>query len=261
MWDWCCFLPLSPCSSNNKKKGHSLWNLSYFKSERLLFDRKSLALLCCIFYPLLHECWSSLAAVLPQHHIPHLFYWMIATNILRHFSPVFLLCLATDFRCSALPYYIIRQCMRYIKIWLRVYVYFEILFHIYQATCWISGIEDTVIRLLSHCVGKVFLYLEFILCAQEVENKRIFQILGWYENKILNHCKIDKYTSKHKPTQDRPSAKVVVFYHYLISKPELLQKWVKFTNRDIWTPIASSVICKKQFHEDSISRRKRRAYY
>ena len=73
-----------------------------------------------------------------------------------------------------------------------------------------------------------------------------------------NHCSIEACTTGYKPTQDRLSTENLASFHYPLAKPELLQKWVKFTNRQDWTPTASSVICERHFHEDAMSRGKQR---
>lgn len=73
-----------------------------------------------------------------------------------------------------------------------------------------------------------------------------------------NHCSIEGCTTGYHATQNRPSEEKLASFHYPFSKPELLQKWIKFTNRKEWTPTASSVICEKHFHEDALSRGKQR---
>ena len=73
-----------------------------------------------------------------------------------------------------------------------------------------------------------------------------------------NHCSIAGCKTGYKSTQDRPSKEVLASFHYPFSKPELLEKWIKFTNRRDWTPTASSVICEKHFHEDALKRGKQR---
>ena len=81
---------------------------------------------------------------------------------------------------------------------------------------------------------------------------------SWYENKIPNHCSIDWCPSGYKLTQVQPSAEVVASFHYSLSKSELLQKWIKFTNWKNWTATAFNVIGEKHFHEDAMSLEKKR---
>lgn len=73
-----------------------------------------------------------------------------------------------------------------------------------------------------------------------------------------NHCSIEGCSSGYKPTEDRPPTESLASFHFPLAKPELLQKWVNFTNRRDWTPTASSVICENHFHEDAMSRGKQR---
>ena len=73
-----------------------------------------------------------------------------------------------------------------------------------------------------------------------------------------NHCSITGCKAGYKPTQVRPSKEVLASFHYSFSKPELREKWIKFTNRRDWTPTASSVISEKHFHENALKRGKQR---
>ena len=73
-----------------------------------------------------------------------------------------------------------------------------------------------------------------------------------------NHCSIEGCTTGYKATENRPKTEVLASFHYPFSKPELLKKWIKFTNRNDWHPTASSVICEKHFHEDAMNQGKKR---
>ena len=73
-----------------------------------------------------------------------------------------------------------------------------------------------------------------------------------------NHCSIEGCTSGYMPTQDRPFHESLATFHFPFTKPELLEKWIKFTGRKDRKPSASSVICEKHSNEDVMNRGKQR---
>ena len=60
-------------------------------------------------------------------------------------------------------------------------------------------------------------------------------LISLQENKMPNHCSIVGCTSGYKQTQEWPSTEFVSSFHYPFSKPQLLQKWITFTDRKDWT--------------------------
>ena len=84
-------------------------------------------------------------------------------------------------------------------------------------------------------------------------------MFGDWKNKkkgmMPNHCAIEGCTTGYKATEDRPpELHKIATFHYPLSKPDLLEKWIKFTNRKDWTPTASSVVCEKHFKEEALFR-------
>ena len=71
----------------------------------------------------------------------------------------------------------------------------------------------------------------------------VHQGIVFYVHQVIVGC-----TSGYKQTQERPSTEFVASFHYPFSKPELLQKWITFTDRKDWTlTTASSVMYEKHF--------------
>ena len=60
-------------------------------------------------------------------------------------------------------------------------------------------------------------------------------LISLQENKMPNHHSIVGCTSGYKPRQEWLSTEFVASFHYPFSKPELLQKWITFTDWKDWT--------------------------
>ena len=72
---------------------------------------------------------------------------------------------------------------------------------------------------------------------------------------MLNRCCIEGCTG-YDPKEPADISISTTAFHFPLKKPELLKKWIRFTNKQNWQPTSSSVLCERHFHEDSITRGK-----
>ena len=68
---------------------------------------------------------------------------------------------------------------------------------------------------------------------------------------MVNKCVVFGCNSGYLTSKETVSS-----FQFPLDKPNLLQKWIQFVNRDKWTPTKYSVICSKHFDPKFINQEK-----
>ena len=130
---------------------------------------------------------------------------------------------------------------------------------------WILPYENclnfAIWKLFEFCHMKIVWILPYENCLIKVIRPQFLQdildinsLISLQENKMTSHHSTVGYTSGYRQIQEWPSAEFVASFHYPFSKPQLLQKWITFTDRKDWTLNSFQRDVWEHFHEDAMSR-------